>query len=184
MSKVKMVSNKETKEVVNAYAGSTKEFGFVQLSQETPVFNGNRVNIEKRSCLFRGYVSDLKTVQESFPTGEMPGKIRVIEVTEDAAKRVAAGMADMNNEGDRTAKAELHADWIKSERYEDAVKGFVKKIKRNPSDEFATATVRLDGERILRFQVYDQTGQLPDIKLQHNSVDDAEAEIITEKTGE
>jgi len=161
MSKVKMVSNKETKTVVNQYANSTKGFGYMNLNQTLVTFDGNRVNTENRSCLLRGHVDQLKAVQEQYATGEMPGRIRVVECLESAAMRVATGMADKTDVGDVTALNELHSELIKTD-FEKAISGY---IKKNPK---TNSILTKGGERILRFQVYDPTGELPDVKIQHD----------------
>jgi len=161
MSKVKMVSNKETKTVVNQYANSTKGFGYMNLNQTLVTFDGNKVNTENRSCLLRGNVDQLKAVQEQYATGEMPGRIRVVECLESSAMRVATGMADKTDVGDVTALNELHSELIKTD-FEKAISGYIKKKPKTNS------ILTKNGERILRFQVYDATGELPDVKIQHD----------------
>lgn len=171
MSKVKMVSNKETNAVVNQYANSTKGFGYMNLNQTLVTFGGNRVNTENRSCLLRGNVDQLKAVQEQYATGEMPGRIRVVECLESAAMRVANGMADKTDVGDVTALNELHSELVKTD-LEKAISGYIKKNPRT------NTILTKEGERILRFQVYDATGELPDVKVQHDAEIAAPVETI------
>lgn len=171
MSKVKMVANKDSNAVVNQYANSTKGFGFMNLKQTLVTFGGNRVNTENRSCLLRGNVDQLKAVQEQYATGEMPGRIRVVECLESSAMRVSNGMANKTDVGDVTALNELHSEFIKTD-LEKAISGF---IKKNPGTD---TILTKDGERILRFQVYDATGELPDVKIQHDAEIAAPVETI------
>ena len=171
MSKVKMIANKDSNAVVNQYANSTKGFGFMNLIQTLVTFGGNRVNTENRSCLLRGNVDQLKAVQEQYPTGDMPGRIRVVECLESCATRVANGMADKTDIGDVTSLNELHSELIKI-NFEKAIKGFV---KMNPKNN---TVLTKDGERILRYQVYDATGELPDVKIQHDGEIAAPVETI------
>lgn len=171
MSKVKMVSNKETHAVVNQYANSTKGFGYMNLNQTLVTFSGNRVNTENRSCLLRGNVDQLKAAQEQYATGEMPGRIRVVECLESSAMRVANGMADKTDVGDVTALNELHSELVKTD-LEKAISGFIKKNPRT------NTILTKEGERVLRFQVYDATGELPDVKIQHDGEIAAPVETI------
>ena len=174
MSKVKMTANEKSGSIVNQYANSEKGFGFMNLRQTLVAFNGNRVQTENRSCLMRGNVSELKAVQEQYATGELPGRIRVVEMLEESAMRVANGSADKSNESDAIALAELHSTIIKTD-YEKAIKGFVKKREVSPN---VFNTLTKDGQRILRMQVYDATGNLPDIKIQHDGEIEATVETI------
>jgi hypothetical protein len=171
MSKVKMVASTKTGNVVNQYENSTKGFGYMNLRQTLVTFGGNQVNTENRSCLLRGNVEKLKAAQEQYPEGSMPGRIRVVECLESAAMRVSNGMADKTDIGDATALAELHSEIIKTDM-EKAIEGFVKKNPKN------NTILTKDGERILRFQVYDATGELADIKIQHDAEVAAPVETI------
>lgn len=169
MGKVTMVPNEGT--MINAYQNNA-DYGFIKLTQKTVIDNGNSGFLSKRNCLYRGSIELLQAKVEENPTNELPGRIRVVEVPESVAKMVAAGTADKTNESHRVAIAELHRDLIKGDAasYAKAVDGF---IKKNPKTD---EVMFINGERILRFQVYDSTGKLEDIKLQANAT--AAAEVI------
>ena len=171
MGKVKMVSSNGT--VISAYQ-SNADYGYIQLSQTTVIDNGNSGFLSKRNCLYRGSIELLQAKLEENPTMELSGRIRVVEIPESVAKMVAAGTADKTNESHRVAIAELHRDLIKGDAasYAKAVDGF---IKKNPKTD---AVMFANGERILRFQVYDSTGKLEDIRVQADAT--AAAEVITE----
>ena len=156
---VKIIANKNTGVAVNKYANSQKNFGFVNVQSENVSFNGNRINMETRSCLLRGNVDDLQSVVNSAKDGKLPGRIRLYEITEDIAREVAMGL--IKSEAHSIAKNELHSELIKSD-FESAIEGYVKK---NPSSD---TVLTKDGERILRFQVYDQSGESTDILIQHD----------------
>ena len=168
MGKVKMVSSNGT--VISAYQ-SNADYGYIQLSQTTVIDNGNSGFLSKRNCLYRGSIELLEAKVAENPTNELPGRIRVVEVPESVAKMVAAGTSNKDIESHRVANAELHRDLIKSD-YEKAIGGFVKK---NPKTD---AVMFVNGERILRFQVYDATGKLEDIRVQADAT--AAAEVIAD----
>lgn len=156
---VEIKLNKSTGVYVNKYANSTKDFGFMNIQSQSVSFNGNRLNTETRSCLLRGNVDHLQSIVNSAKDGKLPGRIRLYEITEDIAREVAMGI--IKSEAHSIAKNELHSELIKTD-FESAVEGYVKK---NPS---SGTVLTKDGERILRFQVYDQSGESTDILIQHD----------------
>ena len=167
---VEIKLNKTTGVAVNKYANSTKDFGFMNIQSQSISFNGNRLNTEVRSCLLRGNVDELQAVANVAKDRKLPGKIRVVEVLENVARDVAMGIN--TSEEHSIAKGELHSELIKTD-FESAISGYAKKNPKN--DNFLTK----EGERILRFQVYDPTGQLEDIFIKHDRDDTASSKIET-----
>ena len=159
---VQIMTNRTTGVAVNKYAGSTKDFGFVNIQSKEVTFNGNRLNTETRSCLLRGNVDELQSVANAAQGGKLPGKIRVVEITEDIARDIALGIN--SSELHNVAKGELHSELVKTD-FESAIESYVKK---NPQTD---ALLTKNGERILRFQVYDPTGELADIFIKHDRDD-------------
>jgi hypothetical protein len=170
MSKVKIVFKEGT--AIKSYE-SNSEYGYMQLAQTTVVDNGNSGFLVKRNCLYRGSIELLQAKLEENPTGELPGRIRVVEMHESIAKKVATGSADKNNDIEAVAINELHRDMIKTD-YEKAVGGF---IKKNPKTDEVLFN---NGERILRFQVYDRSGKLEDVILKNEAVSENQSEEIAE----
>ena len=158
---VQIITNRTTGVAVNKYAGSDN-FGFMNIKSKVTTFNGNRLNTESRSCLLRGNVDELQSVANAAQGGKLPGKIRVYEVLENIARDVAMG--NISSEAHSVASAELHSELIKTD-FESAIEGYVKK---NPKTD---SLLTKDGERILRFQVYDPTGELADIFIKHDRDD-------------
>ena len=156
---VEIKLNKTTGVAVNKYANSTKDFGFMNIQSQSVTFNGNRLNSETRSCLLRGNIDELQTLANDAKDGKLPGKIRIYEVTEDIARDVAMGVN--SSEAHNVAKGELHSELLKTD-FEGAIEGY---LKKNPQTD---SLLTKDGQRILRFQVYDPTGQLEDIFIRHD----------------
>lgn len=159
---VEIKVNKSTGVAVNKYANSTKDFGFMNIQSQSVSFNGNRLNTETRSCLLRGNVDELQSVANDAQGGKLPGRIRVYEVLENIARDIALGIN--TSEAHNVAKGEVHSELIKTD-FESAIESYVKK---NPQTD---ALLTKDGERILRFQVYDPTGELADIFIKHDRDD-------------
>ena len=159
---VEIKLNKSTGVAVNKYAGSTKDFGFVNIQSQSVSFNGNRLNTETRSCLLRGNINELQDVVNNAPGGKLSGRICVYEVLESVARDIALGIntSELHN----VAKNELHSELIKTD-FESAIESYVKK---NPKTD---TLLKKEGERILRFQVYDPTGELADILIEHDRDD-------------
>ena len=158
---VQIITNRTTGVAVNKYAGSDN-FGFMNIQSKVTTFNGNRLNTESRSCLLRGNVDELQSVANAAQGGKLPGKIRVYEVLENIARDVAMGIN--SSEAHNVAKSELHSELIKTD-FESAIEGYVKK---NPKTD---SLLTKDGQRVLRFQVYDPTGQLEDVFVKHDRFD-------------
>ena len=158
---VQIITNRTTGIAVNKYAGSDN-FGFMNIKSKVTTFNGNRLNTESRSCLLRGNIEELQSVADAAQGGKLPGKIRVYEVLENIARDVAMG--NISSEAHSVAKAELHSELIKSD-FEGAIEGY---LKKNPQTD---SLLTKDGQRVLRFQIYDPTGQLEDIFVKHDRFD-------------
>ena len=159
---VEIMTNRTTGLAVNRYASSTKNFGFVNIQSQEIAFNGNRLNTEVRSCLLRGNVDELQNLINSKENGKLPGRIRVYEVLENIARDVAMGIN--TSETHSIAKTELHSELLKTD-FESAISGY---IKKNPSTD---EVLKADGQRILRFQVYDPTSELSDVLIKHDRDD-------------
>ena len=158
---VQIITNRTTGVAVNKYVNS-ENFGFMNIQSKAVSFNGNRINSENRSCLLRGNIDELQSVANSAQNGKLPGKIRIYEVTEAIARDVAMG--NISSEAHNVAKGELHSELIKSD-FEGAIEGF---LKKNPKTD---SLLTKDGQRVLRFQVYDPTGSLEDVFVKHDRND-------------
>ena len=171
---VEIKLNKSTGVAVNKYANSTKNFGFINIQSKSITFNGNRLNTETRSCLLRGNIDELQAVVNEAQGSKLPGKIRVYEVLENIVRDIALGIN--TSEAHNVAKGEVHSELIKTD-FEAAIESYVKK---NPQ---TGDLLTKNGEKILRFQIYDNTGILPDVLIKHdrNHVIDIPSESIEQE---
>ena len=169
MSKINFVVNSNTGQVVNQFANS-ESFGYVIFEAKTSSFNGNRLNIEKRTCLLRGNVDELQAVVDAAPNG-LDGRIRFVEITEDEAKATLNG--ESKSEAGRVFMQEVHKDMAKDD-WSKAVDGF--KLENPKTGEYSTH----NGSHILRVKVYDPTGELADITLPRDSWQVAEPILNTD----
>lgn len=168
MSKINFVANSNTGQVVNQFANS-ESFGYAMLEGKTASFNGNRLNVEKRTCLLRGNVDELQAIVDSAPNG-LGGRIRFVEITEDEAKTTLNG--ETTSEAGKVFMQEVHKDMAKDD-WNKAVEGF--KLQNPKTDEYSTH----NGSHILRMKVYDPTGELADITLLRDSWGKAEPILNT-----
>lgn len=154
-AKVKFMSQEGT--LVNKYANST-DYGFVVLRTEDVKFVDNRVNKSVRTCLLRGDVSVLEEIVKTNPEG-LEGKIRIVEMTEPEFLNELNGNSDLSNSLRREINMKLLQD-----DYENAISSY---LKKNPQTD---EVLMKDGQRILRFNFYDPTGEQPDILVAHDRV--------------
>ena len=160
MSKVKIMPIEKAEGAkVSAYAKSEgkAQWGFMHLRSEETSFRNGILNTESRNCLVRGPLEGLQAVVKANPTGTMPGKIQVIECLESAIPA--------------NCKAQINQKLVDAGDIEGALKGFIKTAGEDGD------VLMKNGERILRFQIYDETGSLNDVRIQH---DDPTVEVVAE----
>ena len=155
---VRIVPNQKTGAIINQYGGSTKNFGYLQLSSSQVRVINNRVESSKRSCLLRGNISDLEALVDSAEDNKLPGKIRVVEVLETSVREFAMGNKDVYYS---ILRSELHSELIKTD-FEGAIESY---IKKNPKTD---EVLKAGEDRILRFRVYDMSGKGGDIIIEHD----------------
>ena len=131
-----------------AYAGNP-EFGYVVLNSVEEVIQNGWIQEKERTCLLRGMMKSLV----KFPAGrQLAGKIAVIECTEDNIHPSVIG--------------ELN----KSLGYEEQIAGF---LKRAGSED--APVLMAGGKRILRFTVWDSTGNQSDLRVAHDNIEAVKA---------
>lgn len=160
MSKVKIMPIEKAEGAkVSAYPKSEgkTQWGYMHLRSEQTSFRNGILNTESRNCLVRGPLEGLQAVVKANPTGTMPGKIQVIECLES---NIPAN-----------CRAQINQKLVDAGEIEEALKGFIKTAGSNGD------VLLKDGERILRFQIYDETGSLNDIRIQHDA---PSAEVVEE----
>jgi hypothetical protein len=141
---VMIVPNKKTSAIVSPY-DNNPEFGYVQLEQSQMIVQGGWLRQVKRACLLRADVAILQQWVSMNKSLQLPGRIAVWEFAE----------SELPND--------VKAKYISNKMdYEDAIEQYIKRAG-NDGDELATE----DGERILRFAFYDETGKVEDILVQH-----------------
>ena len=156
---VRIIPNQKTGAIINQYGGSTKNFGYLQLSSNQVRVINNRVESTKRTCLLRGNISDLEALVDSAEDNKLPGKIRVIEVLETSVREFAMGNKDVDHYS--ILRSELHSELIKTD-FEGAIEGF---LKKNPETD---EVLKAGEDRILRFRVYDMSDKGGDILIEHD----------------
>jgi len=149
---VKLVYNKDTKAAYTAYQNNP-EYGYIQVEEaQIQLRSLTWVGKTRRVALIKGDVESLKTwVLENAKGGKLPGQIVVREYEEGAVPD------------------ELYRELIGDTEvrdYEEAVKPFIKLAGKDG------VPLTIGGNRILRFSFYDETGELEDIKVQHDNSDD------------
>lgn len=147
MSQVQIVPNSATGSLVTAYQSNPK-FGYVQLQQTATVIDGGWIREKKRSTLLRADIELLSKFVAGHKSLTLPGSIVVKEYVES---EVPADMAARF--------------FNKDASYEDAIKPYVKTAGND-----GIALTR-DGERIIRFSIYDNTGKDTDVTVAHDNVD-------------
>ena len=168
MSKVMIKpANKETGSKIGAYnvTEGKEAWGFMVLRSESNVFKNGIFNKESRNCLVRGPIEGLKEVVGQNPTGVMPGRIRVVEYTE-------------NNIPADVLATQLNTKLIDEGKFEEAIAPYVKRAGKNGP------VLLKDSEKVLRFQVYDPTLELKDVFVQHDPATEENTAEVTAEVSE
>ncbi len=146
-----IVPNKEGAKVT-PYKNNPK-FGYVHLSEESKEFSNGWLRVKKRDCLIRGESAML--IQWTNSITSLPGKIAVFECLESAIPDKYKKQLD------------------DSLPHEEAIKSFIKKT----SVDNGSIPMTVNGERILRFSDYDETGAVVDVKVEHDNGDQIKIEV-------
>ena len=131
--------------VVSAYE-SNPEFGFIQLEQSTHTAQGGWIREVKRSTLMRGEISALEKFVKSNPTLTLPGNLVVKEYQEDNIPEDIANLF-LN----------------KKVSFEEAIEPFLKRAGQDGP------VLTKEGKRIVRFTMWDMTGEQVDCGLVHDN---------------
>jgi hypothetical protein len=145
MSQVRIVPSAKTGQVVSSYE-SNKDFGYIQLEQSAHVADGGWIREVKRSTLMRGEVPALEKFVKSNPTLSLPGNLVVQEFLEDnIPEDVAAKFLN------------------KKVSFEEAIEPFLKRAGQDGP------VLTRDEKRIVRFTLWDMTGESMDITVSHTN---------------
>lgn len=148
MSQVRIIPNAKTGEIISKYV-SNPEYGYIQLSQSSTSISGGWIRESKRSTLLRAKTELLESFVKSTKNLTMPGNIVVKEYLEsEVPESIDAQYINQNVER------------------EEAIKSF---IKRAGADGIE---LTLGGERILRFAIYDATGEDVDVIVAYDNVEE------------
>lgn len=148
MSKITMLADANGL-VVRASQNDTTT-GFIVLQSKKVQVRGRRAKTVKRSCYISGTLEDLQDLQAYWATEGISGKIVVREY-------VKSQVPDEFIVKNRETKA---ADWSRMQAKRAGNEGPV---------------LTLAGEPIYRFAIYDETGDMPDIIVEHDNGDTVKA---------
>lgn len=145
MSNVRIVPGK-TGQLVTASTNNAS-YGFIKMeSVENVIINGWLKPL-KRNCLLRGDTEGLTSFVKSLKDLTLPGKICILEYTEDTIPETIA-------------KEFLN----KNLPFAEAISGFVKRAGADGP------VLTKDGKKIVKFQKYDMSGDVLDVMVQHDNV--------------
>lgn len=147
MTPVQIVPNSKTGSVITAYQSNPK-FGYVQLQQTALSTDGGWIRETKRSTLLRADMDVLNKFVSSNKSLTLPGKIVVKEYLESEVP------TDMSERF-----------FNKNTDYETAVEPFIKRAGQDGIE------LTYGGERIIRFSVYDPSGNDTDVRVSHDNVE-------------
>ena len=127
------------------------EYGFAVLKSSETIMEGGWLKIKDRTCLIKGQTTQL---QGFFTPGKtLPGRIQVVECTEDnIPAKIAAEQLDKNV------------------NFEESISRFIKRA----GGEDAPVLMSND-KRILRFTEYDASGESIDVRISHTNGADVAA---------
>lgn len=147
MSQVQIIPNSTTGSLITPFKNNA-EYGYLQLSQSSMIPEGSWIRERKRSTLLRAKCDVLQRFVQSNKTLSLPGHIVVKEYVEsEVPENLFEQFANMNLP------------------VSQALDSFVKRAGQDGVE------LCVDGERIIRFSVYDATGQDQDVYVQHNNTD-------------
>lgn len=147
MNKVTITPSKEGA-LVNAYPNNP-QFGYVLLSQSNTSFQGGWLRTTTNRAIIKGDTKALEQFVQANPTLQLDGTLIVKEYKESEVPSV---MAEQN--------------FDKNKEYEDQIKSYIKSAGEDGP------ALKADGERILRFTVWDESGTDSNIKVQHDNVEE------------
>jgi hypothetical protein len=151
MSTVRITPNKKSGDLVNAFK-KNPELGFIQLESSDLAIGAGWIKESKRTALLKAKCTLLNAFIKANPSLEVPGKIGILEFTEDNVPEV------------------IQKEYLRDDlSYEEAIESF---IKRAGEDGPA---LTFQGKRILKFQKYDPSGEIKDIHIQHDNI----SEVMT-----
>jgi hypothetical protein len=148
MSKITMLADANGL-VVRASQNDTTT-GFIVLQSKKVQVRGRRAKTVKRSCYISGTLEDLQDLQQYWATEGITGKIVVREY-------VKSQVPDEFIIKDRETKL---PDWSRMQAKRAGNEGPV---------------LTLGGEPIYRFAIYDETGEMSDIIVEHDNSDAVKA---------
>jgi hypothetical protein len=126
---------------------NNKEYGFIQMeSVEHTIVNGWLRQV-KRNCLLRGDTEGLSNYVKSLKDLTLPGKICILEYTED------------------TIPANIQKEFLNQNLpFSEAISPFVKRAGADGP------VLTKDGKKIVKFQKYDMSGDVLDVMVSHDNV--------------
>ena len=151
------IKNSKLGTQVTAYT-ENPESGYVILESNEFTTNGSSVYKQKRTTLLSAKVDTLQDYLAAFAkNGQLPGRINVIVCTEDNIPAMCAKKLSTKVP------------------FEEAIVKFIKV----PGTGGPAMTV--NGERILRFAFHDVTGNVQDVILAHDNVEEVQAWSAAQK---
>lgn len=132
------------------------ERGFIVLESNIieVVTGSGYVNNKKRTAIINGDVNDLIKLIKMLGTENWGGRIAILEYTENNVP----------------AEYKSKFSYKDSKGYMvDEEEGMIKYLKKSSKDG---VVLTKDGERIVKFSVYDPTGTMEDILVKHDNVDE------------
>lgn len=151
MNSVQIVPNEKTGNVINAYV-SNPDVGYIQLQSKAVECNGSWMRTVKRNALIKGDVETLKEFVDNYPSLQLPGQIVIKEYLQS---EVPAAIAKQFFRSDVTE--------------EEAIEPYVKRAGADGPE------LTFGGERILRFSIWDMSGEDTDHLQPHDNQDAVKA---------
>lgn len=144
MSKIQMLAD-DNGNIIRASQNDTTT-GFIVLQSKKVQVRGRRAKTVKRSCYISGTLEDLRDLHEVFSVEGIDGKIVIREYV----------------------KSQVPDEFLIKNRETKAVEWDRMQMKRAGNEG---PVLTKDGEPIYRFAIYDETGSLPDIIVEHDNGD-------------
>jgi hypothetical protein len=134
---------------------NNEDRGFVVLESNILEVTGfGQLNNKKRTAIINGDVEDLKKLIRLKGTDDWGGRIAIIEYTE-------------NNVPDAFKSKFSYKD--STGQMVDAEEGMIKYLKKSSKDG---VVLTKDGQRIVKFNIYDPTGTTEDLLVKHDNTDE------------
>lgn len=151
MEPVKIAVNSKNQKMITPFKGNTLK-GYIILKQDETTFVNGWIKVQTRSALLKGEIKDLEKIV-SLKT--LPGRIQVCEYTEDA----------------------IPQNWIKTLPKAASLQEALTLADAYKKAGDGGAFLTKDGKKIVRFTVYDGSGQTVDTIIAHDNA----AEIAAAK---